>query len=123
MAVVVSLVTNVSPNAPDVARVEPAARARLALVKGGTTFTLLKDTPVAAPILGVVKTGESRGAKLCVPVGSVRTVLPSASKCTKDAPPSTNRVVPYAIVKFPRVVVMFSPVMEVTVMSPNAPFT
>ncbi len=59
-------------NAPEVPKVLPLPRARVAVPAGAVTVTLLRDVALAAPRVGVTKTGEFEKTATPVPVSSER---------------------------------------------------
>lgn len=69
---------NVIELAPDVAKVEPSARVRVAADAGAVIATLLTLVAVATPIFGVVSVGLVPNTKAPVPVSSEITPRSSA---------------------------------------------
>ena len=74
---VVAVVVIVVAWAPDVVKVEPSARVRVAVVAGGVRVTLFTDVALATPKTGVVKVGVFVKARTPVPDSSL--IIPARS--------------------------------------------
>ena len=66
-----AVVVSVRLKAPEVARVDPSAKVKVAAVAGAVKATLLMLVAVATPRLGVVKDGDVANTKAPLPVSSV----------------------------------------------------
>ena len=115
---VVAEATNVVENAPD----NISAPGELDMVSVPVVVEIIKpfmDVHVATPRLGVIKDGLSSGAKLCVPAGSVDTVVAEATNVVENAPDSISAPGELDMVSVPVVVLMIKPFIDVHVATPR----